>query len=109
MTTSPPPFNLPPPAPPQGPPPPGLYYQPVPAPQTSVPAVVSLIAGLTWFFWIGSIVAIIAGHMGRRQVRELGYGGDALAIIGLIFGYIGAATFALFVILPGLFAVLGSH
>jgi len=71
--------------------------------------VISLIAGLTWFFWVGSIVAIVTGHIGRRQVRTLGYGGDALAIIGLIFGYIGAATFGLFVVLPILFSAFGSH
>jgi hypothetical protein len=105
MTAEPPPFN----GQPQGPPPPGLYKQPVPAPQTSVPAVISLIAGLLWLFWVGSLVAIITGHIGRRQVREYGYGGDALAIIGLIFGYLGAATFVIFVVLPLLFATHASR
>lgn len=97
MTATPPPFDWQPPVAPQGPPPPGWHKQPVPAPQTSVLAVVSLIAGFLWFFWVGSIIAVVTGHMGRRQVRELGYGGDTLAIIGLIFGYLGLASFALLV------------
>lgn len=65
--------------------------------QTSVFAVVSLVAGLTWWFWIGSIVAVVCGHIGRQEARDKGYGGDAMAVIGLVFGYMGLATFGLFV------------
>lgn len=109
MTSEPPPFNWQPPVPPQQPPPPGWHMQPVPAPQTSVLAVVSLIAGLLWFFWIGSVVAIVTGHQARRQVREMGYGGDTLAIIGLILGYLGAGTFVLFVIFPLMIGLAAGH
>jgi hypothetical protein len=66
---------------------------------------VSLIFGVLWLLWIGSIAAVVTGHLARRQVRELGYGGDTLAVFGLVLGYIGLATFGLFVALPWLFGV----
>lgn len=110
MTTEPPPFNAQPPVPPRQPPlPAGWRQQPVPAPQTSVLAVVSLIAGLLWFFWVGSVVAIITGHKARRQVRELGYAGDTLAILGLVFGYLGAGSFVLFVVFPLMIGAASGH
>ena len=68
---------------------------------TSVLAVVSLIAGLlgwTAMPLIGSIVAIITGHMARREIREHPeLDGDALAIISLILGY-GVVGLALFLV-----------
>ena len=100
-----PPSHWQPPVPPWGPPPYGPYQQPVPAPQTSVLAVISLVAGLLWILWIGSVAAIITGHLARREVRQMGYGGDTLAILGLIFGYIGAATFVIFVLFPMMLAI----
>ena len=47
---------------------------------------------------IGSIVAIITGHMARREIREHPeLDGDALAIISLILGY-GVVGLALFLV-----------
>lgn len=66
--------------------------------------MISLIAGLVWFLWIGSAVAIITGHLARREVREQGLAGDTLAIVGLVLGYLGAASFGLFVLIPLLLA-----
>lgn len=97
-----------PPVPPWGPPHPAPHQQPVPAPQTSVLAVISLVTGVLWIFWIGSLAAVITGHLARQQVRQLGYGGDTLAIFGLVFGYIGAATFVFFVVMPMMLAI-ASH
>ncbi len=61
--------------------------------KTNTMAIISLVAGLaSWFFLptIGAIVAIITGHMARAQIKSsLGIeGGDGLAIIGLILGYL---------------------
>lgn len=73
---------------------------PVPFRQTSTLAIVSLIAGiLSWVVvpFIGSIVAIITGHMARKEIRnDPGrFDGDGLAIGGLILGYL---QFALLVL-----------
>ncbi len=55
-------------------------------------AIVSLITGiLGWsiFPFIGSIVAVITGHLAKKEIRESGgmMGGDGMALAGLILGY----------------------
>jgi hypothetical protein len=60
---------------------------------TNTMAIVSLASGiLSWFAVpvIGAIVAIVTGHMARSQIKaSLGTeGGDGLAIVGLILGYV---------------------
>ena len=64
--------------------------------KTNVMAIVSLVAGLaSWFIvpTIGAIVAIITGHMARSQIKSSfgAEGGDALAVVGLILGYLNLA------------------
>jgi hypothetical protein len=61
--------------------------------RTSSLAVVSLVAGLLgWTLapWIGSIVAIVTGHMARSEIRRdpEGVEGDGLAIAGLVLGWL---------------------
>lgn len=45
-------------------------------------------------FLIGSIVAVVTGHMGRKQIKESNgtQGGDSLALFGLILGWVGIAV-----------------
>ena len=77
-----------PPAPPAAPPP-----MPAATPkQTSTMAIVSLVSGiLGWTLspWIGSIVAIITGHMARSEIKRNAdtMEGDGLAITGLVLGW----------------------
>jgi len=60
-------------------------------------AVASFVTGLVWFWWIGSFMAIVMGHVALRQIdRSKGtQGGRGMAIAGLTLGYIGAAVLAL--------------
>jgi hypothetical protein len=63
-----------------------------PTRQTSSLAVVSLVSGiLGWSLLplIGSIVAIVTGHMARSEIRRAPerLEGDGLALAGLILGY----------------------
>ncbi len=63
---------------------------------TSSTATISLIAGilgLTLFPVIGSIVAVITGVMARREIRKTqgALGGQGIATVGLILGWIGLA------------------
>ena len=65
----------------------------VPVRQTNVLAVVSLIGGLAgWSVLplIGSLVAIVTGHLARGEIRRQPerYDGDGLAIAGLVLGYL---------------------
>jgi hypothetical protein len=98
------PPNLPPPTP--GPPPP--YASPAPwepgppwgygAAQPGPPAytptepfaIVSLVAALAgWLLcFVGPIVAIVFGHIGRSRIKRSGAKGSGLALAGVIIGYL---------------------
>jgi hypothetical protein len=61
-------------------------------PQNSTMAIVSLVTGiLGWTFMpvLGSIVAVVTGHMAKREIRESAgqLEGDGFATAGLILGY----------------------
>ncbi|MFN3964583.1 DUF4190 domain-containing protein [Silanimonas lenta] len=60
--------------------------------RTSTLAIVSLVAGiLGWTLapWLGSLVAIITGHMARSEIRRdpQGVEGDGFAVAGLVLGW----------------------
>jgi len=125
----PPPFGLPPgygPPPPYGQPPghghPGGYappgyqppgYPPVPMGQPPYPypypyqqtigtnglAIASMVLGILWIYWIGSVLALVFGYVARNQIRERNQGGDGMAIAGIVLGWIGIGTLILVVIL----------
>lgn len=68
-------------------------YQPN-ATQNSTTAIISLVAGilgLTIFPLIGSIIAVILGHMAKGEIARSGgtLGGGGAATFGLVLGYIG--------------------
>lgn len=71
-----------------------IYQQTPPSvPQNSTMATVSMIAGIVgWVLapLIGSLVAIITGHMAKREIRESAgqLGGDGMATAGLVLGYL---------------------
>ena len=102
---SPMPPSMPVPGPPPAPPAP---YAIAPARPTSSTAIVSLVAGLlSWVLlpWIGSIVAIIAGHMARSEIRRSdgALDGDGMALAGMVLGYVQIALTLLAVIALFLF------
>jgi hypothetical protein len=90
--------------PPPGYPPPG-YYQPVvyqqapPKPKYDGLAITSMIVGIVWVYWIGSILAVVFGHIALRRIARDGKAGRGMAIAGLVLGYIGVATLVLFIVL----------
>jgi hypothetical protein len=97
--------------PPPGYQPPG-YQQPVVVYQQLPPkrptdglAIASMVLGIVWVYWIGSILAVIFGHVALRRIAREGKAGRGMAIAGLVLGYIGIATLA-FVILA---AIVGAH
>ena len=67
-------------------------------------AIASLVLGLIWLWWLGSVLAVVFGHVALRQIRvPAGQSGRGLAIAGLALGYLGLATMlvASFAILLG--------
>ncbi len=106
--------------PPQPQPPPGYAPQPYgaygpyqpppygygpPPPRTNGMAVASLVLGIVWVYWVGSILAVVFGFVARSQIKASGGAqtGDGMAIAGIVLGFIGVATLVLFVLLPLLF------
>ena len=70
--------------------------------QTSTLAIFSLVSGvLGWSLlpFLGSIGAIILGHMARSEIRNAPdrLEGDGLAVAGLVLGYLSIALGVLFV------------
>lgn len=97
----------------QNPPP---FQNQVPPPTSSL-SLTSLIMGIVgWVLLpvVGAIIAVITGHMAKKEIRESRglLGGDGLATAGLILGYsniiLGAcgclALFLFPALLAGLFA-----
>jgi hypothetical protein len=91
-----------PPMPPQGPPgqqPPGQQpgygggpqYQ---ARKTNGLAVASMILGILWVCWIGSILAVLFGHIALSQIKKSqgAQQGRGFAITGLVLGYLGVVS-----------------
>ena len=84
---------------------------PVSSGQTNALAVISLVAGLTGFSvlpLIGSIIAVVTGHLALSRIRDSGDGGAALAKAGLWLGYVAIALAALAVTTVLVFVVVRS-
>jgi hypothetical protein len=79
-------------------PPPAPYgYPPQPARETNGLAIASLTAGILWLGWLGSIAAVIFGHVALSQIRRSGgrESGKGMAVAGLVLGYLGIGTLLL--------------
>ncbi|WP_447939248.1 DUF4190 domain-containing protein [Pseudoxanthomonas mexicana] len=77
---------------------------------TSSLAIASLVSGIlgwTLLPFIGTLVAIVTGHMARGEIRRSGgtLDGDGLAIGGLILGWLSALVWIVGIIV--LFMFLG--
>jgi hypothetical protein len=96
---------------------PGSAPYGVTGPPNSTAAVVSLVFGIiTWIFLpvIGPIVAIVAGHMARAEIRRSNgqVGGGGMAMVGLVLGYLQIALFVLAIcaiVAIGFLTLLGSR
>lgn len=55
-------------------------------------AVASLVIGILWVGGLGSILALVLGIMGLKQVNRSGQSGKGLAIAGIVLGSLGILT-----------------
>ncbi len=94
--------------PPQGayPPPPAPYgapqgygYYPPQAQRTNGLAIASMVLGIVWIYWIGSILALVFGYIAKKQIDESGgtQGGRGMAIAGIVLGWVGIGTLTFFI------------
>ena len=91
------------------PPPPG-YGQPPPVGQTTNGlAIASLVLGIVWVFGLGSILAVIFGFVGRKQIRQSSgrQSGGGMAIAGIVLGFVGVVGLILWIVL--IIAVRNEH
>ncbi len=95
---------------PQGPPPPpgsgwpGPYGQPygwsyAPPQRTNGMAIASMVLGILWLYWIGSILALVFGYVAKKQIRERGETGGGMATAGIVLGWVGVGFLLLFLFL----------
>jgi hypothetical protein len=73
----------------------GGYAPPRP---TNGMAIASLVLGILWLYWLGSILALVFGYVAQQQIKQRGDAGGGLAIAGIILGWIGIATLVLTVV-----------
>ena len=72
------------------------YGYPYPPPQrTNGLAIASMVLGILWLYWIGSILALVFGYIARKQIRERGEAGGGMATAGIVLGWIGVGILAL--------------
>ena len=67
------------------------FYGP---PTTNGLAVASLVLGVLWLYWIGSVLALVFGYIARAQIRR-SHGaekGKGLALAGIILGWLGISV-----------------
>jgi hypothetical protein len=84
-----------------GPPPNAPYgYSPyAPTQSTNGMAIASMVLGILWVYWIGSILAIIFGFVALSQIKERHQSGKGMATAGLILGFIGLGLLVLVILL----------
>lgn len=70
-----------------------------PARATNGLAIASMVLGIVWVYWIGSILALIFGLIARKQIKERGQGGDGMAIAGTVLGIVGIVTLVVVIII----------
>ncbi len=76
---------------------PADQYQPtrdLPRRPTNGFAISSLVLGIVWIWWIGSILALVFGYIALRQIDESGGAEDGrgMAIAGITLGWVGVGV-----------------
>jgi hypothetical protein len=62
-------------------------------------AIASMILGIVWIFWLGSILALVFGYIALHQIKRTRESGKGMAIAGIVLGWIGVAMLILFIVL----------
>ena len=73
----------------QSPPVPGYWSQPpapgsAPTSRTNGLAIASLVLGVLWLAWLGSVVGLVLGLVALKQIRARNQGGRGIAIAGVV-------------------------
>lgn len=73
-------------------------------------AIASMVLGILWLYWIGSVLALVFGYIARKQIDASGgaQGGRGMAIAGIVLGWIGVGFLVLAVVI-GIAAALATR
>jgi len=80
------------------PPPPAFGQSPMlpaqRARKTSGMAIASLVLGILWIYWLGSILALVFGYIAKKEIRDSSepIEGNGLATAGIVLGWVGIGT-----------------
>jgi hypothetical protein len=76
-------------------------FVPGPTQGTNGFAVASLVLGILWLYWLGSVLALVFGYIARRQIAERQglQDGRGMATAGIVLGWIGVGFLALLLLL----------
>ena len=77
----------------------GYGYPYVPPRRTNGMAIASMVLGILWLYWIGSILALVFGYIAKNQIRERGEAGDGMATAGIVLGWIGVGSIGVAVLI----------
>ena len=61
-------------------------------------AIASLVLGILWLFWLGSLVGLILGVVALKQIKSRNQGGRGIAIAGVVLGIVGLVLFVVVLI-----------
>ena len=87
---------------------PGYAYTSTPSRGMNGMAIASMVLGILWIYWIGSILALIFGYVALKQIRTRNENGRGFAITGVVLGWVGAGIGTLVLILVIIAASSGS-
>jgi Domain of unknown function (DUF4190) len=76
----------------------GYGYPPV-GRTTNGMAIASMVLGILWLFYIGSVLALIFGYIAKSQIRARNENGGGMATAGIVLGWIGVGIFVLIVVI----------
>ena len=72
-------------------------------------AVASLVLGILWLMWVGSILAVVFGYIAKGRIERSPdtEGGSGLAVAGIVLGWVGVGSLVLMVAMAmtGVFTV----
>ena len=77
--------------------PPYGYGHPPPQ-RTNGMAIASMVLGILWLYWVGSILALVFGYVAKKQIRERGESGGGMATAGIVLGWVGIGFLVLFIV-----------
>jgi Domain of unknown function (DUF4190) len=79
-------------------------YAPQPRAAVNGMAIASMVLGILWIYWIGSVLALIFGYVAKGQIREGAQTGGGMATAGIVLGWVGVG----FLLLTFVIGALGS-